>query len=159
MIKITKLRLRNLDNKYIYVFLFFREGSNLFSERERQTETGRQRQTAILTHNFFSWPYKAVLSSRPHSAFLLPLDREFFYGDAVVRCPSGVLSVTTSWVWLKTHTDSKWLRPSRRHLNISFHNAHDFRSITWLLPLIYKGVSSSEKFLIDGSVNGLICNT
>ena len=46
-------------------------------------------------------------------------------------------------------TDSKWPRLTSRHLHISFHNAYNFWSITWLLPLIYTGA-----FLIDGSVKG-----
>ena len=57
------------------------------------------------------------------------------------------LDCAASWHWLK---DSHWLRSSRGHLYISFHNVHDFRSTTWLLPLIYSGTSCSEKFLIDG---------
>ena len=37
----------------------------------------RQGQTAILTHNFFSWPYHAVLSLRPHLVLLLLLGRRY----------------------------------------------------------------------------------
>ena len=40
--------------KNMYVFLFLQKGSNLCSVRERQTETGRQRQTTIITYNLFS---------------------------------------------------------------------------------------------------------
>ena len=36
-------------------------------EKDRQTDRGRQRHIAILTHNFlFSWTCHTVLSSRPH---------------------------------------------------------------------------------------------
>ena len=53
---------------------------------------------------------------------------------------------------LQAGPDPNWLRPSRGHLHISFHKAHDFWSTMWLLPLIYTGTSCSEKSLIDGSV-------
>ena len=99
--------------------------------------------TTILTKNvFFSWPYHTVLSSRPQLALLLLL------GGAAVGCyPSEALSMTASWVWLKTHTDSNWLQLSCEHLHILFYNAHDLWSTMWLPPLIYTGASCSEKSL------------
>ena len=39
--------------------------------KPNQTEGGRRMQPVILIHNFFSWPYYTVLSSRPHWALLL----------------------------------------------------------------------------------------
>ena len=88
---------------------------------------------------FFSWPYYAMLSSKPHLVLLL-LDRVVFNRKpAVGLCPSRAFFVTArsfltaSWVWLKTHSD----RLSRGHLYISSHNTHHLRSTTWLLPLIY----------------------
>ena len=51
-------------NKTLFIFSW---SQNFCGVKERQTDRGRQRQTAILTHNFFfSWPYYAVLSSRPY---------------------------------------------------------------------------------------------
>ena len=41
-----------------------------------------------------------------------------------------------------------------RHLHISFHNSHNFRSTMWLLPLIYTGASCSEISLIHSSIKG-----
>ena len=38
---------------------------------ERQMEDLKRQQSAILTHNFFFWPYHFVLSSIPHLALLL----------------------------------------------------------------------------------------
>ena len=65
---------------------------------------------------------------------------------AILTAP--VLSVTVSWLWLRsllTPTNSN----SHRHLHISFHNAHDLQWIMWLFPPTYTGAS-----LIDSSVNG-----
>ena len=45
----------------IYISLFLLKGDWIFCKWERRTETERQRQTAILTHNFFSWPYHLCL--------------------------------------------------------------------------------------------------
>ena len=36
------------------------------------------------------------------------------------------LALTQDSHWLKTHTDSKWLKPSHVHLNIPFCNSHTF---------------------------------
>ena len=47
-----------------------------------ETDGGRQRQTAILTHKFF-WPYHAVLFSRSYLALHLLLSRGYSIGS---RC-------------------------------------------------------------------------
>ena len=86
----------------------------------------RQRQTAILTHNFFSfsWPHHAVLSSRSHVTFLLLLRQ---------RLPNQWPAHGSQPKWgalsdckLVLIQDSHWLWPSRRHLQISFQNTHAF---------------------------------
>ena len=119
---------------------------NFYGVWERQTATGRQCQTAILIRNFFvSWPYQTVLSSRLHLALHLFLR----WRGVLNRCPavgcclSRALLMIASWHWLKIHIDPNWHGPSREHLHISFHNTHNFRSTTWLLPLIYTSVSCS----------------
>ena len=52
--------------KNIRLFIYFERGSN-FQECEKETDGGGRRlkdfDTAILTHNFFSWPLYAVLYS------------------------------------------------------------------------------------------------
>ena len=110
-------------------------------------------QTTILTHNlFFSRQWHAVISSRRHLALLLLLKRRPTMGPSVGRCPrrapsnSLAFSVTNrfflaaSWDWLKTDCISGG------HLYRSFHNAHHFHSIPWLL--LYTGASCAEKCLI-----------
>ena len=61
----------------VYTSLFLSKGVKAFVISDRQTETngdgGRQRQTVILIHNFFSWLYHALLSSRPYLELLLLL--------------------------------------------------------------------------------------
>ena len=117
-----------------------------------ETDWGRQRRIAILTRNFFSWPYHAVLSSRHHLVLLLLNWR-----------PCGLPPPAGCSLWLQagsdsrltlTSTDSNCLWNLIQHLHISFHNAHDFRSTLWLLALIYSDASWSGKSLIDGSVKG-----
>ena len=79
-------------------FLFFRkELKLLWCVRDGW----KQGQTAILTHNFFSWPYHAVLSSRPHLALLFLSQGYSTEGSERHSPPGGALS------------DCKlWLRPS-----------------------------------------------
>ena len=60
-----------------------------------ETDRGRQRQTALLTHNFFSWPYHAVLPSRPHLTLLLLLGWGRVYsawGLLLTAAPVGTLN-------------------------------------------------------------------
>ena len=74
----------------------------------RPTDGGRQRQTAILTHNFFSWPYHAVLSSTPHLALRI-FDRVTQPVVLQATALSGALSVTASRLWLRlplTHSQA-----------------------------------------------------
>ena len=48
------------NNIYIYIYIYFSWSQSFCGVLERHTETGRQRDIAILTHNiFFSWPYRA----------------------------------------------------------------------------------------------------
>ena len=110
----------------------------------REMDRGRQRQTAIMTHKLFFWPYHAVLSWRPHLHFFC-----FSAWDTQLEACCEPLPQwgTLSGYKLILTQDSHWLQPSCGHLHISFHNAHDFWSTTWLLPLIYKGTPCSEKSL------------
>ena len=67
---------------------------------EKQTDRGRQRQTAKLTYNF-SWPYHAVIFRTPLSTSASELRSQW------AAAPRRAVSVTASWHWLKTHTDSE----------------------------------------------------
>ena len=110
---------------------------------EWETDGWREiKQTAILTDNFFfSWPWHAVLSSRPHLTLLLLLSQRCSIGGNWGQLPSAGRSH-----WLQASSDSV-LTDSHCHgqLHILFHNAH----LCDLLPLIYTSAS-----LIDGSVKG-----
>ena len=120
-----------------------------------EAETRRRRQTAILTHNFLSWPCQVVLSSSPHLALLLFLGRGYSTGGPLwhtlcylqsftfsittqrtqqvpVRWPLDPLAVTVlslpTWLTVEIWhwaTTSR-LELLRGHLHISFHNTHDF---------------------------------
>ena len=117
---------------------------------EGQADVRSRRQTAIFTHNFFSWPYYAMLSSRAHLALLLlgraVVKRKSAMGprpnqgaqplaSAVIDC----ISSDCKWDWLKTHSVS--------HVGIFIYHfiiPPHFRSTTWLLPLIFTGASCEE---------------
>ena len=102
------------------ITLFILLGVKVYVVRQIDRQTGKQRQIAILTHNFFSWSYHAVLSSRPHficsSAGGYSTGGPLWAASSVERSPG--LQIVTGY---------KWLGPSRGYLHISFHNAHDFR--------------------------------
>ena len=93
------------------------------------------RQIAILTDNFFSWPYYVVLFSRSHKALLL-LGRGY---------STGALSLTVSWLYPRT---SLLPTPAGISYIISQRLQLLIRSCD-LLPLIYTGAS-----LTDGRVKG-----
>ena len=152
---------------YKNITLFILLGGESFCglrQTDGQMDGERQRQTAILTHNyFFSWPYHTVLSSRPHLALLLLLGRGLLnWSPAVDRWLSGVAShllahlwltvslLAASWDWRKTETP----HISHEHLHISFYNTHTF---------LFNHVTASAYFhrcilfresLMDGSVKG-----
>ena len=112
-------------------------------------KTGRQRQTAILTHNFFySWPYHAVLSWRPYLALLL------FSRVYSNRSPLWATAPTERPHWLPAETP----RLPQTHVGIYiYHFVKYFRSTAWLLPRIFTGASClriSDWRLSQGS----ICN-
>ena len=89
-----KEELQNFFIKIYTSFYSFKRGQ-ISVVYWRETDGGRQWQTALLTHNFFSWPQHAVLSSRPHLAFLLLLGRGLnwrLYGPL----PRQTLSVSAS---------------------------------------------------------------
>ena len=70
----------------------------------------RQGQTSLLTHNFFSIPYHAVLFSRSHLTLLLLLGQGYSAGGPLwAIASSGELSVTVSWHWLTlSPNDPNW---------------------------------------------------
>ena len=123
--------------------------------RWREGDKRRQRQTVILTQgSFFFWSYHAVLSLMFHLALLLIISRGYSIGGRCGPLTQQSHLRTTSW-HSQTHTDCRWLGSSHEHQHISFYNALDLRSTTYLLPLIYTGASCSEKSLINGSVKVL----
>ena len=120
----SKLLYKNITFTYS-----FSKGAETSVVWDRQTDRGKQRQNIILTHNFFSWPYLAVLSSRP-----CVFSSEETYstgshqGDRLSPPPAD--SVLYLHVRLSSNLalnqDSPKLRPSRRHRHISFRNTHTF---------------------------------
>ena len=117
-------------------------------------------QSTILTHIFFSWPYQAVLSSRPHIALQLLGRKLLNLRLAAVPWPSKTSSHSQALLWLtslfwpKAETPKFILPVSHVGIYISFHN-------TFTFPL--NNVSASAYFhmwilcresLIDCSVNG-----
>ena len=115
-------------------------------ERDRWRQGDKDRH--ILTHNFFSWPYHAVLSSRPHLELLLLLCHGVLnQGPTVGRCSSGVLSVTTSW-------DSKTATDSRALLYISFRNNYTFLINHVTASAYFHKCILFREYLIDSSVKG-----
>ena len=91
--------------------------------RETESETGRRRYIVILTHDFFSWPYQAVLFSKPY-AFSSPTR----HTQSVADC--GLLAQRWPWFSICQLLDfgyrCKTAYISRKHPHISFHNACTF---------------------------------
>ena len=84
----------NIHGGRMTITLYSQKGFKLLWY-ERQTD---RKQTTILTHNFFSWPYHNVLSSRPLLATLLLLGQKY--------STRGHSKWLKGGSWLKTHTDS-----------------------------------------------------
>ena len=100
-----------------------------------------------MTHNYFSWQYHAVLSSKPHLTLLLLLSRGHSAGG---HC--GPPLSAASLVELKILTDFNWLNS---HVDICIY--HFITPTTSdqscdCVRLIYSGESCSETSLIDSSV-------
>ena len=92
---------------------------------ERQMGGRRRIQTGTLAYNFFfTWPYHAVLSSRPHLALLL-LDRGYSTGGQAPLGPAlaGAFRDWENLFWPQAETHAS--RISRGH-HISFHKIHTF---------------------------------
>ena len=115
---------------------------------ERQAHRGRRRQTGILTHNFFSWPNHAVLSSKP---YVISSDETYSNGPRQGSSwipASMVLYLPTrrtaaSWHRLKTHSDSD------PHLGIYILPINDVNAFAYFHRcVLFRGS------LIDGSVKG-----
>ena len=107
-------------------------------------ETNGRTETDTLTHNFFSWLYQAVLSSRPHLTLSLFSKGEYSTGDPQWGAQSlAGTPVTASWDWLKIDS----LRLSVSHVGICIYHfitPTNFWSTMILLPLIFT-CASCEK--------------
>ena len=106
--------------KNTILFILFRAKVSVVVRR-------RWMETATLINNFFSWPYHAVLSSRPHSALHLLLGRGVLkWWPAVCRWCS--LRQTKSLLVASWYPKAETATPriSRSHLHISLHNTHTF---------------------------------
>ena len=104
-----KVELQYFFTKIYSSFYSFVRRSNVCSGRETDGDKRRQRQTAILSHNFhFSRQYHAMLSSRPHIALLLLLGRRVLNWRPLWATS---LTVTSSWD-SNTHTVSNWFEHS-----------------------------------------------
>ena len=105
-------RLTTIRQKNMYIFLYSFEACQIYVVRDRQTEWGRQRQTAILTHSFFLWPYHLLLLLH----FFCFSTRDTQPEAAVNRRPSGcslwLQAGTDPFCLQLSPTDSNSLRPS-----------------------------------------------
>ena len=109
--------------KYNTLYSFLE--SKILKVCERKMDRRMRMEIAILTHKLFSWPYHAVLSSRPHSTLLLLLVREVLnWGPAVGRCPSGAPCHS-----LLSATDQIFSGPKVRLTDWDPHS--DSQYITW----------------------------
>ena len=107
---------------------------------------GRRIQLAILTNNFFSWPYHAVLSyilsSRRHWALLLH-GRYSTGGPLWVVVPAG----RPAACWFSRDSFKTEVTLPVSHMGICIHHfitPKHIHSITWLLPFIFPGTSCAE---------------
>ena len=128
---------------------FFQKNSLFILEKETKSsvmcemERGRQRQTVILTHNF--WATQCYLQSLTSS---LPRRRT---QRVLIRRPP---TYPQPWFsicrldWpLLAEINSKLrlqLKHSHGQLHSSFHNTHNFCSTMQLLPLIFTSASCAE---------------
>ena len=115
---------------------------------ERQMDGRRRIGTAIMTHNLFSWPYHAVLSSKP---YVFSSDETCstgprqgstgFTGASVLYLPSR-LTASTDRLGLQ-------LKLSREHLCIWFRNTQIFPINHVTAPLvIFIGASWEENLCL-----------
>ena len=118
---------------------------------ERQTDEGRQRQTAILTDNF-SWPYNAVWTRSAKwglevifKASLSTSASRSAGTQPETRCEPLPQRGAQS---LKTLT----VRISRGYLHISFHSTHAFAFNHVTASAYLNRCDLCRKSLIDGSV-------
>ena len=143
---------------------------------ERRTETERQTQTAILTHNFFfSWRYQAVLSSLFHIFCFSPgrhstesqLWAALFYlqgfaSSLPMRRTQSVLAKGLLGPLQLGFSICRWklalidlrhrLKLSCGHLHISFYNAHNFRPTRDCFRLRFHRCVLYREYLIEGTV-------
>ena len=117
-----------------------------------RTDGRRQREIAILTHNFFPWPWHAVLFTRPDLALLLHArgcsTRELVWATG----PSGALSVTASWLWF----GPLWLQLTSRHLHILFYNAYNFCDCFFLFTQVRLWLTARSRVSMQPN-EGILC--
>ena len=134
--------------KYIYIFLLNFKGVKFCRVRETYGQWETKTDCYIDPQLLPLTIAHCVIFKSPHSTSSVSR-LEYSTGGPVWRRPSGC-SQWLYWHWLTfPPTDPDW----REHLHISYHNTHDLRSTTGLLPLINTSESYSETSLMDGSVN------
>ena len=97
-------------------------------------ETRRRIETAILMHNFFSWSYHAVLSSKPHLALFLLGRWKLNRRPAICPWPQWGIQPLAGAPLTDRISSRRKLRLTETHfalishgdLHISFHNTHTF---------------------------------
>ena len=113
-----------------------------------ETDGRRDTNTVILIHNFFSWPYHAVLSSRLHYVLLLLSRRGVLNQKTALSRSAG--RPVTHWgsrgrkLRLTQDSHGQTVRILRGHVIYHFVTPTPFRSTTWLLPLIFTSASCAE---------------
>ena len=117
----------------------------------REIDRRRQMRTASLTHNFFSWPYQVVLSSRPHLALIRLFGRGWVGTQPEACCGAPSHSVTLhNWLnhfWLQAETPGLRLPASHAGICINhFITPTHFCSTMWLLLLIFTDAFCAENF-------------
>ena len=179
-----KPKQQNNQIRYEYITLFILLGVKATVVWERQTDGRRRIQTAISSHNI-SWPYRTVLSSRPHLVLLLRIGRGLlnigptvghsvlssrpyiFYPDETY---STGLHLGVAWLpaatflYLPTRlTAASWYWQtaslSRGHLHISFGYTQPFPIDHVTASAYFHICVLWRESLIDGSVKGQYATT
>ena len=134
-----------LGHKNVYVFISFERGQSFCmrcvrdGQRRMDRDGGRRRQTAILTNNFFSWPYHTVLFSRSD---VFSSDKTYSTGPRQeATCPPLQLRFSIC----QAEIDRLRLPVSRVGICIHHFITHThFRSTTWLILLFLICASCTE---------------
>ena len=139
-----------LGYKYVTLTLFHSKGfKSPVGVTETETETEAM-ETATLTHNYFSWSYHTVLSSRPHLPLLLlswgvTQPEGCCVGHCPSRAPSHPLALSITDQISSDHKVRLTLPISHMGICIChFITPTRFCSIMGQLPLIFTGASCAE---------------